>query len=139
MSDFSFLKFKDQATEKKIIKFQLLIFRWGRGRYILINSSCFYFFNSLTPFTCLIQPKIDEDHPSWLHLQIREFDPQFYSTKARGNHLSMPDHLADGRWTLGFPNARACEEAHLVILNEITKQRSAVEYMLAPLLQDDLE
>ncbi|KAL2664553.1 hypothetical protein AAZV13_02G166000 [Glycine max] len=84
-------------------------------------------------------PKIDEDHPSWLHLQIREFDPQFYSTKARGNHLSMPDHLADGRWTLGFPNARACEEAHLVILNEITKQRSAVEYMLAPLLQDDLE
>jgi len=51
----------------------------------------------------------------------------------------MPDHLADGRWALGLPNARACEEAQLAILNEITKQRSAVEYMLAPLLQDDLE
>lgn len=87
----------------------------------------------------MIQPKIDEDHPSWLHLQIREFDPQFYSIKTRGNHLSMPDHLADGRWALGLPNARACEEAQLAILNEITKQRSAVEYMLAPLLQDDLE
>ncbi|KAL5137281.1 Protein TRANSPARENT TESTA 9 [Glycine soja] len=84
-------------------------------------------------------PKIDEDHPSWLHLQIREFDPQFYSIKTRGNNLSMPDHLADGRWALGLPNARACEEAQLAILNEITKQRSAVEYMLAPLLQDDLE
>ncbi|RDX87300.1 Protein CLEC16A, partial [Mucuna pruriens] len=80
-------------------------------------------------------PKIDEDHPSWLHLRIREFDPQFYSIKARGNHIT--DHLADGRWTLGFPNARACEEAQLAILNEIAKQRSAVEYMLAPLLQHD--
>jgi len=93
---------------------------------------------SLTPFIWLIQPKIDEEHSSWLHLRIREFDPQFYSMKARRNHLSMPDdHTADGRWTLGFPNARACEEAQLAILNEMGKQRSAVEYMLAPLLEDD--
>lgn len=84
-------------------------------------------------------PTIDEDHSSWLNLRIREFDPQFYSiNKARGNHLSMPEHSADGRWTLGFPNARACEEAQLAILNEIAKQRSAAEYMLAPLLQQDL-
>ncbi|XP_052731154.1 protein TRANSPARENT TESTA 9-like isoform X3 [Vigna angularis] len=83
-------------------------------------------------------PKIDEQHSSWLHLRIREFDPQFYSIKGRGNQLSMPDHYwADGRWTLGFPNARACEEAQLAILNEMGKQRSAVEYMLAPLLEDD--
>ncbi|KAJ1385795.1 CLEC16A/TT9, N-terminal [Sesbania bispinosa] len=85
-----------------------------------------------------LRPKIDEDHPSWLHLRIREFDPQFYTIKTRGNHLSMPDHLTDGRWTLGFPDARACEEARLAILNEITKQRSAVEYVLAPLLHNDL-
>ncbi|XP_027189779.1 protein TRANSPARENT TESTA 9-like isoform X2 [Cicer arietinum] len=83
-------------------------------------------------------PKIDEDHPSWLHLRIRNFDPQFYTIKARDNNLSKPDHLADGRWTLGFPNEKACEEAQLAILNEVTKQRSAVEYMLAPLLQNDL-
>lgn len=104
----------------------------GGGVYCILIKS-------FALFSCLIQPKIDEDHPSWLHLRIREFDPQFYTIKARGNHLSMPhDHLADGRWTLGFPNAKACEEAQLAILNEITKQRSAVEYVLAPLLQDDL-
>lgn len=94
--------------------------------------SCAFF------FSCLIQPKIDEDHPSWLLLRIRNFDPRFYTIKARNNNLSMSDHLADGRWTLGFPNAKACEEAQLAILNEVTKQRSAVEYMLAPLLQNDL-
>ncbi|KAK7392665.1 hypothetical protein VNO78_21109 [Psophocarpus tetragonolobus] len=82
-------------------------------------------------------PKIEKDHPSWLLLRIREFNPQFYSIKARGNHLNVPDPLADGRWTLGFPNERACEEAQLAILNQITKQRSAVEYMLAPFLHDD--
>ena len=86
----------------------------------------------------MIQPKIDEDHPSWLLLRIRNFDPQFSTIKARNNNLSMSDHLADGRWTLGFPNAKACEEAQLAILNEVTKQRSAVEYVLAPLLQNDL-
>ncbi|XP_057423572.1 protein TRANSPARENT TESTA 9-like isoform X2 [Lotus japonicus] len=84
-----------------------------------------------------LRPKIDEDHPSWLHLRIREFGPQFYTIKTRGNPLNMPDHSADGKWTLGFTDAKACEEARLAILNEITKQRSAVEYVLAPLLQND--
>lgn len=85
-----------------------------------------------------MQPTIDQNHPSWLHLRIREFDPQFYTLEARGNHLSMPDHLADGRWTLGFPDAKACEDAQLAILSEIAKQRSAVEVILAPLLHYDL-
>ncbi|CAI8602399.1 unnamed protein product [Vicia faba] len=88
-------------------------------------------------------PKIDEGHPSWLLLQIRNFDPQFYTIKARDNNRNMADHhvsdhLADGRWTLGFRNEKACKEAQFAILNEVTKQRSAVEYMLAPLLQNDL-
>ncbi|WJX17889.1 hypothetical protein P8452_07748 [Trifolium repens] len=82
-------------------------------------------------------PKIDEDHPSWLLLRIRNFDPRFYTIKARENNLSMPEQLTDGRWILGFPNAKACEEAQLTILNEVTKLRSAVEYILAPLLQKD--
>lgn len=85
----------------------------------------------------VIQPKIDRDHPSWLHLQIREFDPRFDTSKARGNHLKMSNHVADGRWTLGFPNSKACETARLLILEETGKQRSFVESMLAPLLQDD--
>jgi len=84
-----------------------------------------------------MQPKIDEKHSSWLHVGIREFDPQFYSMKGREKHASMGDDWADGRWTLGFPNARACEEAQLAILNEMGKQRSALQYMLAPLLEDD--
>ncbi|CAJ2672799.1 unnamed protein product [Trifolium pratense] len=83
-------------------------------------------------------PKIEVDHPSWLLLRIRNFDPRFYTIKARENNLSMPDQLKDGRWILGFPNAKACEEAQLAILNEVTKQRSAVEYILDPLLQKDL-
>ncbi|XP_058771278.1 protein TRANSPARENT TESTA 9-like isoform X6 [Vicia villosa] len=83
-------------------------------------------------------PKIDEDHSSWLLLRIRNFDPRYYTIKARDNNLSMADHLADGRWTLGFPNEKACKEAQFAILNEVTKQRSAAEYMLAPLLQNDL-
>ncbi|XP_041027932.1 protein TRANSPARENT TESTA 9-like isoform X1 [Juglans microcarpa x Juglans regia] len=84
-----------------------------------------------------LSPKIDKDHPSWLHLQIREFDPRFDTSKARGNRLKMSNHVADGRWTLGFPNAKACETARLLILEETGKQRSFVERMLAPLLQDD--
>ncbi|XP_057741494.1 protein TRANSPARENT TESTA 9-like isoform X2 [Arachis stenosperma] len=83
-------------------------------------------------------PTIDKDHPSWLHLRVREFNPKLYATKAKGDHFSMPDHFVDGRWTLGFPDAKACKDAHLAILREITKQRSAVEATLAPLLNYDL-
>ncbi|XP_020972332.1 uncharacterized protein LOC107626353 isoform X4 [Arachis ipaensis] len=84
------------------------------------------------------QPTIDKDHPSWLHLRVREFNPKLYATKAKGDHFSMPDHFVDGKWILGFPNAKACKDAHLAILREITKQRSAVEATLAPLLNYDL-
>ncbi|XP_050243728.1 protein TRANSPARENT TESTA 9-like isoform X2 [Quercus robur] len=84
-----------------------------------------------------LSPKIDNDHPSWLHLRIREFDPKFNTSKARSNHLKMSNHVADGKWTLGFPTAKACEAARLLILEETSKQRSFVESILAPLLQDD--
>jgi protein CLEC16A len=49
----------------------------------------------------------------------------------------MSNHVADGRWTIGFPNAKACEAARLLILEETCKQRSFVESLLTPLLQDD--
>ncbi|MED6134375.1 hypothetical protein PIB30_036525 [Stylosanthes scabra] len=83
-------------------------------------------------------PTIDKDHPTWLHLRVREFNPKLYATKARGNSLSMPDHFVDGRWTLGFPDAKACKDGHSAILREITKQRSTVEAILAPLIHYDL-
>ncbi|KAL6273342.1 hypothetical protein ACE6H2_024034 [Prunus campanulata] len=84
-----------------------------------------------------LNPKVDEDHPTWLHLQIREFEPKLHKIKVRGHQSSgMSNHVADGRWTLGFSNAKACEAARLLILEEIRKQRSSVESILAPLLQD---
>ena len=50
----------------------------------------------------------------------------------------MSDRAADGKWTLGFENAKACEAARLLILEEIRKQRSNVQSLLSPLLVDDL-
>ncbi|GAV57330.1 FPL domain-containing protein [Cephalotus follicularis] len=82
-------------------------------------------------------PKIDEEHPSWLHLRIREFDPKFDTSKTKGYHLKVSNPAGDGRWTLGFPDAKACEAARLLILAETCKQRSFVESILAPLLNDD--
>lgn len=62
----------------------------------------------LSTFSFLIvkQPKIDEVHPIWLHLRIREFDPKFASNKKKGYHSNMPSHVADGKWTLGFQDAK---------------------------------
>ncbi|TYI10712.1 hypothetical protein ES332_A09G160800v1 [Gossypium tomentosum] len=82
-----------------------------------------------------LSPRIDEDHPTWLHLQIREFEPNFVKAKGRESKVSTPP--ADGRWTLGFHSAKVCETARLLILEETCKQRSSVESMLAPLLRED--
>lgn len=81
------------------------------------------------------QPKIDENHRTWLHLQIREFDPKFGNNKTRADELKNSNHVTDGRWTLGFSDADTCEAARLFIIEEINKQRSAVENLVAPLLQ----
>ncbi|KAJ7971649.1 Protein CLEC16A [Quillaja saponaria] len=83
-----------------------------------------------------LSPKIDENHPSWLHLRIRELEPRFGRSTDRGSQLKMSS-VTDGRWTLGFPNAKSCEAAHMIILFEINKQRSFVENILSPLLQKD--
>lgn len=91
---------------------------------------------SLTIFfhLCVKQPKVDPSHPTWLHLRIREFEPKF---DARPHQRSQAKNISDGRWTLGFPNSEACDFARLYILDEIRKQRSAVENLLAPLLNDN--
>ncbi|GFZ02537.1 hypothetical protein Acr_15g0011450 [Actinidia rufa] len=86
-----------------------------------------------------LPPKIDENHPTWLHLQIREFDPSFDEGKARSHRPNISNHEEGSRWTLGFPDAKACDATRLLILEEINKQRSSVESLLAPLLQDRSE
>lgn len=83
------------------------------------------------------QPKIDEDHPTWLHLRIKEFDPRSNASKTRGFIAKKSNTAVDGRWTLGFTSDKACEAARLLILEETRKQRSLVESILAPFLQND--
>ncbi|XP_038719576.1 protein TRANSPARENT TESTA 9-like isoform X2 [Tripterygium wilfordii] len=80
-----------------------------------------------------LSPKIDEGHPTWLHLRIREFDTMFDASN-KGFCSKMSNDTSDGRWTLGFSTAKACEAAQLLILRETSKQRSATARMLAPLL-----
>ncbi|XWS66592.1 hypothetical protein CRYUN_Cryun05aG0213000 [Craigia yunnanensis] len=84
-----------------------------------------------------LSPKIDEDHPTWLHLRIREFDPKFIT--AKGNQSTVSDPAVEGRWTLGFTSVKVCETTRLLVLEEACKQRSFVESILAPLLQDDYQ
>lgn len=82
-----------------------------------------------------LSPKRDESQPTWLHLRIREFEPRFDTSKTIGKYSIASNHVADGRWTLGFSSAEACEAARLLILEEIQKQRYSVESLLAPLLR----
>ncbi|XP_052175486.1 protein TRANSPARENT TESTA 9-like isoform X2 [Diospyros lotus] len=80
-----------------------------------------------------LNPEMDDSHPTWLHLQIREFNPRFDQSKTR-SHLKTSTVGEDARWTVGFPDAKSCEAARLLILEETIKQRAAVESLLAPLL-----
>lgn len=83
------------------------------------------------------QPKIDEVHPTWLHLRIREVDPKFATNKINFSHSNVSNHPTDGKWTLGFSNAEACKAARSLILEETRKQRSKVQSLLSPLLHND--
>ncbi|PSS24406.1 Protein CLEC16A like [Actinidia chinensis var. chinensis] len=86
-----------------------------------------------------LNPKIDVNHPTWLHLQIREFGPSFDESKTRSHGQNTSSDEECGRWTIGFPDAKACDAARLLVLDEINKQRYSVEGLLAPLLQDRSE
>ncbi|XP_044481106.1 protein TRANSPARENT TESTA 9-like isoform X1 [Mangifera indica] len=84
-----------------------------------------------------LSPKIDEDHPMWLHLRVREFVPRSNASKTRGFNAKKSDTGVDGRWTLGFTSNKACEAARMLILEETRKQRSQIESILSPFLQND--
>eukprot|EP01018_Ginkgo_biloba_P016707 Gb_04682 [translate_table: standard] len=82
------------------------------------------------------KPKIDENHPRWLHLQIRS--PAFPSieTQTVGNSTDRyrTNQSIDGRWTLAFSDDQTCKFAKSVILEEMATQSSFVKHMLEPLL-----
>ncbi|KAK4776642.1 hypothetical protein SAY86_005330 [Trapa natans] len=82
-------------------------------------------------------PKIDDDHPTWLHLQIREFDKKSKVGRTEACLSKKTNQVSDGRWTLGFPNAETCMTARAMIVDERTKQRSFVEKQISPLHQYD--
>ncbi|GMP84219.1 hypothetical protein CsSME_00037833 [Camellia sinensis var. sinensis] len=108
------------------------------GKFLLLEKHPLHFKRgvviAMAPLAGL-NPNVDEKHPTWLHLRIREFDPKFDESKTRSHHLNTSNHEENGRWTLGFPDADACVAAQLLILEETNKQRSSVESLLAPLLQ----
>ncbi|KAI4378645.1 hypothetical protein MLD38_016097 [Melastoma candidum] len=82
-----------------------------------------------------LAPEIDKDHPTWLHLQIREFDPRFGVRKPGNGDAKKSNNAApEGRWTLGFSNVEACNAAWSLILEETIKQRQFVEREIARML-----
>ncbi|KAK6944100.1 hypothetical protein RJ641_025202 [Dillenia turbinata] len=82
-----------------------------------------------------LRPIMDENHRTWLHLRIREFDPKFITSESKEYHSNSSSDDLEGRWTLGFSTAEACDAARSLILEETGKQRSSVESLLSPFLQ----
>ncbi|KAK3024683.1 hypothetical protein RJ639_043205 [Escallonia herrerae] len=114
---------KDAVASLKLLRLCHLYFLcWTCAQLKLVMHS----------FITLKQPKVDQNHPTWLCLRIREFHPKL----DRGRSAHSPNQDADGRWTLGFSNAESCKAAQLLILEEIDKQRSSVKSLLAPLVHD---
>lgn len=81
-------------------------------------------------------PKVDEDHPKWLHLRIRSpHSPTTDIAKVGGGGVRPRSRrLVDGRWTLAFPDEKTCKYAQEAVLEEIDIQRLAVQQVLEPLL-----
>ncbi|KAK6942546.1 hypothetical protein RJ641_027923, partial [Dillenia turbinata] len=82
-----------------------------------------------------LRPTIDEDHRTWLHLRIREFDPKFITNESKEYHPNSSINDLEGRWTLGFSTTEACDAARSLILEETGKQRSSVESLLSAFLE----
>lgn len=80
-------------------------------------------------------PKVDEDHPKWLHLRIRSpHSPSTDVGKVGTSGRPRVRRLVDGRWTLAFPDEKTCKYAQTAVLEEMDIQRSALQQVLEPLL-----
>ncbi|KAK4396717.1 protein TRANSPARENT TESTA 9 [Sesamum angolense] len=86
----------------------------------------------------LLQPRIDDKHPRWLHLRIRPSSFPFTDTPKYGAHGKVKSKsLVDGRWTLAFRDEESCNHALSMILEEVKLQSHEVERSLRPLLELD--
>ncbi|KAG6542093.1 hypothetical protein Mapa_016511 [Marchantia paleacea] len=80
------------------------------------------------------KPRVDDDHPRWLHLRIRS--PHWPSADAGklGTGGSRVKRLVDGRWTLAFSDEESCKNARVLVTEMIDTQSKLVKQVLAPLL-----
>ncbi|KAL3683721.1 hypothetical protein R1sor_001743 [Riccia sorocarpa] len=80
------------------------------------------------------KPRVDDDHPRWLHLRIRS--PHWPSADAGklGTGGSRVKRLVDGRWTLAFPDEQSCKQAKGLVAEMIEIQSQLVKQVLDPLL-----
>lgn len=84
-------------------------------------------------------PKIDQQHPKWLHMRIRPsslpfFDPAKFEIFTKSEKSKV---LVDGRWTLAFSSQEMCKTAESMVTREINLQQREVELQLNKLLENE--
>lgn len=83
----------------------------------------------------ILQPRIDEKHPKWLHLRIRPSSLPFIdSAKFNAYGKTKARALVDGRWTLAFRDPESCKSAFVMIVEELNRLSDEVHRRLKPLL-----
>ncbi|CAM6127529.1 unnamed protein product [Calypogeia fissa] len=85
------------------------------------------------------KPRVDDDHPRWLHLRIRS--PHWPSADAGklGTNGSRVKRLVDGRWTLAFADEVKCKAAKSLVAQMIEVQASLVKQVLSPLIDPTVD
>ncbi|XP_027329410.1 protein TRANSPARENT TESTA 9-like [Abrus precatorius] len=80
-------------------------------------------------------PRIDDEHVTWLHLRIRSSSIPFLDPVKFNDHGKMKTKtLVDGRWTLAFRDEGSCKSAFLMVVEEINFLSGEVHRRLKPLL-----
>ncbi|CAI8584098.1 unnamed protein product [Vicia faba] len=83
-------------------------------------------------------PRVDDTHSTWLHLQIRSSSLPFQDPAKSNDYGRMKaKSLVDGRWTLAFGDVKSCNSALEMILEEINFVSDEVHRRLTPLLNLD--
>jgi protein CLEC16A len=86
-------------------------------------------------------PRVDEKHPTWLHLRIRSPHQPLGDVSTGGPARSSPrmKQLVDGRWTLAFGDAEACKNASSFITQQITTQTNNVRTIITSFLGESAQ
>ncbi|XP_027919665.1 protein TRANSPARENT TESTA 9-like isoform X1 [Vigna unguiculata] len=80
-------------------------------------------------------PRIDDNHATWLHLQIRTSSLPFVNpVHFKDFRKKKTKASVDGRWTLSFKDEETCKSAFLMTVEEINFLSNEVHRRLKPLL-----